>query len=160
MVTHDPEEALFMSDRVAVVNGGRIEQVGTPEELYKNPVNGFVLSMFGEVNLMSGIVSDNQVDTPMGLVCASGMRDGVLAEVLVRAEGVILDSESPIRGEVVTSRTLGRARLLHFDIKNSRGDVFHVHARVRDDNKMRVDQEVGLRLNDRHVFVFPKSNVK
>jgi spermidine/putrescine transport system ATP-binding protein len=51
-VTHDQEEALSMSDRVAVMNGGRIEQIGTPEEVYENPATVFVADFLGVSNLM------------------------------------------------------------------------------------------------------------
>ncbi len=55
-VTHDQEEALVMSDRIAVMNHGRIEQLGTPEELYARPANEFVADFVGESNLLSGTV--------------------------------------------------------------------------------------------------------
>jgi spermidine/putrescine ABC transporter ATP-binding subunit len=63
-VTHDQEEALIMSDRIAVVHEGRIVQVGPPEELYDRPANRFVASFIGESNFLSGIVR--------------GMEDGIV----------------------------------------------------------------------------------
>lgn len=54
LVTHDQEEALSMSDRIAVMNGGRIEQIGTPEQLYLTPRSRFVASFLGEVNWIDG----------------------------------------------------------------------------------------------------------
>jgi sulfate transport system ATP-binding protein len=56
-VTHDQEEALEVADRVAVMNKGRIEQVGTPEEVYEHPANPFVYNFLGSVNLFHGRVS-------------------------------------------------------------------------------------------------------
>jgi putative spermidine/putrescine transport system ATP-binding protein len=53
-VTHDQEEALTMSDRLAVMNGGRIEQVGTPAEVYEQPATGFVAGFVGVSNTLSG----------------------------------------------------------------------------------------------------------
>ncbi len=53
-VTHDQEEALVMSDRIAVMNNGKIEQVGPPDELYERPVNTFVANFIGESNLIQG----------------------------------------------------------------------------------------------------------
>jgi len=55
-VTHDQEEALTMSDRIAVMNGGRIEQIGTPEEIYEYPTSRFVAKFIGETNLFPGTV--------------------------------------------------------------------------------------------------------
>jgi len=56
-VTHDQDEALSMSDRVAVMNLGEVQQIGTPEEIYNRPVNRFVAEFVGRVNLISGTVA-------------------------------------------------------------------------------------------------------
>ena len=53
-VTHDQEEALTMSDRLAVMNQGRVEQVGTPAEVYENPATGFVAGFVGASNVLAG----------------------------------------------------------------------------------------------------------
>jgi len=71
-VTHDQEEALEVADRVAILRTGRIEQIGTPEEIYDNPASAFVYDFLGNVNLFSGRVRDDgtvmigdiRVDTP------------------------------------------------------------------------------------------------
>ena len=55
-VTHDQEEALTMSDRIAVMHAGRVEQVGTPEELYERPATRFVADFIGSTNLLRGVV--------------------------------------------------------------------------------------------------------
>jgi len=59
-VTHDQEEALIMSDRIAVMNYGRIVQVATPEEIYERPSDSFVADFIGETNFLSGIVSQSE----------------------------------------------------------------------------------------------------
>jgi sulfate/thiosulfate transport system ATP-binding protein len=68
-VTHDQEEALEVSDRIAVMNKGRIEQVGSPEEVYDNPANPFVYNFLGNVNLFHARLGD-------GGELAIGERDG------------------------------------------------------------------------------------
>ncbi|MEM3046388.1 MAG: ABC transporter ATP-binding protein, partial [Candidatus Bathyarchaeia archaeon] len=65
-VTHEQEEALSMADRLAVMNLGRIEQVGTPREIYNNPANSFIAGFIGEANFFSGTVVGE--DPKMGLV--------------------------------------------------------------------------------------------
>lgn len=59
-VTHDQEEALEVSDRVVVMNHGRIEQVGTPDEIYEHPASAFVTQFLGDVNLFHGRIQDEQ----------------------------------------------------------------------------------------------------
>lgn len=59
-VTHDQEEALTMSDRIAVMNEGELLQVGPPEEIYEHPANRFVADFIGQTNLLEGTVADNE----------------------------------------------------------------------------------------------------
>ena len=74
-VTHDQEEALVMSDRIAVLNGGRIQQLDAPEALYRRPTNEFVARFIGESNLIEGRIAS--VD---GGFCAVALRDGTVIE--------------------------------------------------------------------------------
>lgn len=67
-VTHDQEEALTMSDRIAVMNGGKVLQVGTPSEIYENPRSRFVADFIGETNFLSGKVMDSEGDRVQILV--------------------------------------------------------------------------------------------
>src|SRR5215211_718179 len=60
-VTHDQEEALEVADRIAVMNEGKIEQIGTPEEVYEHPATPFVYNFLGNVNLFHGRVHDGQI---------------------------------------------------------------------------------------------------
>jgi len=59
-VTHDQDEALSMSDRVAVMSAGEVQQIGTPEEIYRHPANRFVAEFVGRVNLIEGMVSGSE----------------------------------------------------------------------------------------------------
>jgi spermidine/putrescine transport system ATP-binding protein len=70
-VTHDQDEALSMSDRIAVMNNGRIEQLGTPREIYEHPVSAFVADFIGSLNLL-----DLRVDELVGDYCVSRLADG------------------------------------------------------------------------------------
>ena len=62
-VTHDQEEAMTMADTIAVMNAGRIEQLGSPEELYENPATTFVANFLGQSNLVAGTVAGKDGDT-------------------------------------------------------------------------------------------------
>ncbi|MFK5997293.1 MAG: ABC transporter ATP-binding protein [Rhodobacterales bacterium] len=81
-VTHDQEEALTLSDRIAVFNEGRIVQLGTPDELYHEPKNRFVADFIGETNLITGKVSQVQgrkcqMVLADGLKMTGNLRDGI-----------------------------------------------------------------------------------
>ena len=97
-VTHDQEEALTMSDRIAVMNRGRVEQVGVPEELYDRPATPFVSDFIGTTNLFHGVVeapdpAAELVRLDSGEPCrivAAGRRPGQTVQVSVRPEAIVL----------------------------------------------------------------------
>src|SRR3546814_6057372 len=60
MVTHDQEEAMTMAHRIAIMDAGRIRQVGTPDEIYEQPSNRFTAEFIGSVNLVEGKIDDEQ----------------------------------------------------------------------------------------------------
>ena len=155
LVTHDPEEAMFMSDRIAVIEKSRIIQMGSPQHLYHAPESSFVLGLFGEVNRFFGVVAQGHVETPLGPMRARGLQDGTRAEVCIRAEDMRLDPDSTIRGTVVTARMVGRETLLHLDLISGDGEPTHVHARLADPVPPTMGERVGLAVNSQRAFVFP-----
>jgi len=109
-VTHDQEEALAVADRVAVMNAGRIEQIGTPEQLYSSPSTPFVAEFVGLSNVVTGELLDGRVrvhGTDLPLLGAT-QPDGPI-EALVRPEDIVFDSEG-IDATVVASSFLGSLR--------------------------------------------------
>ncbi len=115
-VTHDQSEAMSISDRVVVMREGRIEQEGTPLELYSRPKNRFVAEFIGKVNFLEGRISDGGVEirgqrfaVDLG---GTGLHDGDRAECTIRPEGTrLLDVSSaqrtPFSGTVTRCTFLG-----------------------------------------------------
>jgi len=93
-VTHDQEEALTMSDRIAVMHRGRVEQVATPRELYETPATAFVASFIGNINLLSGrAAGPNTVACGGAKIAATGtVTDGAAVTVALRPERIRLDT--------------------------------------------------------------------
>ncbi len=90
-VTHDQEEALTMSDRVVVMNNGSIEQIGTPEDIYNEPVNAFVADFIGEANILNGIMIDDCRIKILGkeLECVDkGFGTNTPVDVVIRPEDI------------------------------------------------------------------------
>jgi ABC-type Fe3+/spermidine/putrescine transport system ATPase subunit len=86
-VTHDQGEALALANRIAVMNLGRMEQVGTPEEIYSHPATRFVAAFIGEANLLKGTRAQDRVTAACGFTCAAPGPDGPVT-VIVRPEAV------------------------------------------------------------------------
>ncbi len=106
MVTHDPEEAMFMADRILVMDAGHVVQDGAPTALYDAPACAFVAEFFGPVNRFEGLVEDGAVATPLGRLATPGLPDGAAALVLIRPEG-IRPAAAGIELEIETARPLG-----------------------------------------------------
>ena len=101
-VTHDQEEALTMSDRVVVMNNGVIEQIGTPEEVYNEPVNAFVADFIGEANILNGIMMGDCRVRILGkeLECVDkGFGKNAPVDVVIRPEDMMLTT--PEQGQLV-----------------------------------------------------------
>ena len=100
-VTHDQEEALTMSDRIAIMYGGNLEQVGTPKEIYEKPNSKFVADFIGESNIFYGVASKKgndvlEVKLESGSVEAidAQVKDNEIIYVLVRPENIKLSKDS------------------------------------------------------------------
>ena len=89
-VTHDQEEALTMSDKIVVMSEGRMQQIGTPEDIYNEPKNAFVADFIGESNIFTGIMTDKLKVRFCGaeFACVDDVEHGRLVEVVVRPEDV------------------------------------------------------------------------
>lgn len=100
MVTHDQEEALTLSDRIAIVNNGRIEQIGTPGELYAKPISSFVASFLGTSNEVRGKVTRGTngatfTDGELSFACAAPDFAGDAAIATIRPESILVEAASP-----------------------------------------------------------------
>ncbi len=116
-VTHDQEEALTMSDTVVVMDGGKIQQIGTPKDIYNEPENAFVADFIGESNILDGIMREDFLAEFSGhkFVCLDkGFEKNEAVDVVVRPEDVdIVTTDKGMLTGVVTSVTfLG----VHYEI--------------------------------------------
>ena len=105
-VTHDQEEALTMSDKIVVMSEGKIQQIGTPEDIYNEPKNAFVADFIGDSNIFSGIMTGKCKVRFCGaeFACVDDVEHGTMIDAVVRPEDVTITApeQGIIRG-VVTS---------------------------------------------------------
>ncbi|HEU5113244.1 MAG TPA: ABC transporter ATP-binding protein [Acidimicrobiia bacterium] len=133
-VTHDQEEALTMSDRLAVFNHGKVEQVGTPSEVYENPRNSFVAGFVGTSNVMSGPLAERILGSP--------------APFTVRPEKITIESPSgeprtdglAVNGTVVEAVYLGMYTRYRVDVGDG---VIEVAAQNTGISHSEAQQQVG-----------------
>ena len=159
MVTHDPEEAMFMADRVLVMDEGRIVQAGTPEETYFHPASSYVATLFGPVNRLPGRVVNGKVKTALGTFPATGLDDGIIAQVMIRPEALDLESGMNAQGlaaKIVSARLLGNAIHLRLAADTGSASRLDLQARVPGDRMPQRGNLVTVRVADSgKAFVFP-----
>jgi ABC-type Fe3+/spermidine/putrescine transport system ATPase subunit len=114
-VTHDQSEALGLANRIAVMKDGRIEQLGTPEEIYSQPATHFIAGFIGEANLLKGRRSAGRIETVCGLVCRAAGPDGAVA-VVVRPENARRLTD-PERAEIEIAGTVEEVVFLGAHVK-------------------------------------------
>lgn len=103
-VTHDQTEALSMADRLAVMQDGKVRQVGPPRTVYTRPESAFVAGFIGETNLINGTMAangGNRIETPYGIVTAESVPDGLHGDVVcsIRPEAMTVETDDqPLSG--------------------------------------------------------------
>ena len=158
-VTHDQEEALEVADRVVLMNEGRIEQVGTPEEVYHHPANAFVYNFLGNVNLFHSRVEEGKVylgDLPIDLPAESAP-DAKSALVFVRPHLLEIElqpsASDHFRAKVTHINAAGP--IVKVNLVTDWGDPVHVelsHERYRALGVKR-DDRVSVIPKERKVFI-------
>lgn len=169
-VTHDQEEALTMSDRLAVVNQGRVLQVGEPEQIYENPADRFVADFIGETNFVAGTlealgppvkVALGEGVTVLAGSAEGGLRVGDRVVVSVRPERVELlnDDSSAVPAAPARSRARGRiAQVIYlgtdirYEVSLSQGTELAVRVQNTDsdDSRFSVGDQVTVSWRPAH----------
>ncbi|WP_333825192.1 ABC transporter ATP-binding protein [Pinisolibacter sp.] len=152
MVTHDPDDAMAVADRIALMRAGRLVQVGTPEEIFRNPVDLFAAKFFTDLEEIPAEVREGRAETPLGPFAAGGVRDGA-ALVCIRRDAFVLETEqAEFAARVVTTRFLGEHRSVGLAID---GMERPIEAIVDARRAVACGDRVGVSLDRSEVFVFP-----
>lgn len=140
-VTHDQEEALTMSDQIVVMNEGKIQQLGTPEDIYNEPKNAFVADFIGESNIFNGIMTGHLRARFCGgeFVCVDDIEEGTHITAVVRPEDVELTL--PENGTICGTVTSVVFKGMHYEITVESGKNEMVAQSVRS---AKVGDRVGI----------------
>ena len=160
LVTHDPEEAMRMADRIALMRDGRLVQEGPPNRVYGNPNGPFCCTFFSNVNKLWSIVNKGVAVTSLGTIKVDQIENGIPVEVLVRPEAVqiherVEGNSSAVEATVVNSRVLGPYSLVYLQT-DSDGPI--VEARLSGFLPPDEGTRCAVTLDSSQVFVFPASS--
>ena len=162
MVTHDPEEAMFMADRILVMQDGRIVQSGQPVDIYFHPETAFVAELFGPVNRLECRIEGDALISPLGRHPApEGVAAGVPMELLIRPEALNL-APLPTGGTpgdaclltVLSARSLGRSTHLALRLDDGAGGTV-LNARMPGVFQPEIGTQVTARVAPENLLVFP-----
>jgi iron(III) transport system ATP-binding protein len=153
LVTHDPEEAMMMADRIALMAAGRVVQFGAPAALYRAPADGYVAAFFGEINRIAGIVAGGAVATPLGRIAAPDLAEGGRADIRIRPEA-ILTVEKGTAARVTGARMLGGSALLNLQVEDGSSEGLELQMRLASRDLVEIGALIQIRLDPQGVFVF------
>lgn len=166
-VTHDQSEALSISDRIAVMNKGKIEQVGNPLDVWQKPLNSFVGSFIGEANLIECQV--RELGENSAVLCLSNTEEcfrsnqikalqlDEKAQVILRPQMIEIHrskkpTETSISGKVLESMFMGNIEYVKVALANSTSIT--VHRKIFSETPLATDESITLRLDPDQVFAY------
>jgi iron(III) transport system ATP-binding protein len=155
IVTHHPEEAMRLADRIAVLRRGTVVQTGTAVDLYDHPAELFVARLFSEINEIAYRAKSGAIETPLGSVPAPGIADGEIAILGLRERGIrVREPGQGLSGRILHAKFLGDIALLEVGVAG-----FDAPLRVRThEGRLRSKgSEVGVEVDLSRALVFPRS---
>jgi iron(III) transport system ATP-binding protein len=154
IVTHDPEEAMRLGDRIGLMRDGRILQIGTADELYRRPVDLVAARFFSDINEFDGTPEGGAVSTPLGRINLNGKAPPGPAIVGLRPADIAVGAPAAgVRGMVVARHFLGEVE--HLDVAVEGVDA-PVRVRLHGGERFSVGQEVGLAIDPAAALLFAK----
>jgi len=172
-VTHDQEEAMTMSDRIAVMSRGRVQQMGTPVEIYERPANRFVADFIGESNFLDGTLKSLSAKEAcvyipewnaevFGLPVSQGLVNGEDVTISIRPEKVHIAevgmNQNTFDGEVVNTVYIGTDTHVYIDVHGKRLKVFEQNriSRLDPGSFYTVGQNVKLIMMPENILILKK----
>lgn len=150
-VTHDQEEAMVMSDTIIVMNGGKIQQIGRPEDIYNTPTNRFVASFIGEANIIPGVYSDKRRLTMLNKTFKVSSLDLEVGDKVY----IIVEKEDFDVAPLESAKLIGHVRSVKFQVNSYimdvevNGTVIHVSS----EDKFAIGDEIGFTISPNNIYV-------
>jgi len=167
IVTHHPEEAMRLGDRIAVMRAGRLVQTGSAEDLYHRPAALFVARLFSEINEVEARVAGGRIATPIGSLAAPGLADSASATLCIRERGIGLtgmngngkDDGAGLKGRLLSAKFLGDAVRYEVAVEGFEAPL-NVRIGAGQGQTLAKGGEVRLHIDPAEVLIFPSNGDK
>ena len=149
-VTHDQEEALTMSDKIVVMNNGKIQQIGTPEDIYNEPINVFVADFIGESNIFNGIMIGKMKARFCGTewTCVDDVPEGTHITAVVRPEDVILTKPGEGGLDGVVTSVIFKGTHYEIAVESGKNEIV-----IQTVNSANVGDRVGMHVDPDNIHI-------
>ena len=173
LVTHDADEAMFMSDKIGILNDGKLEQFGSPMDIYTRPKSLFITKFFGDFNSFDGHVENGKIKTILGEFNHEIIDSQKKYSLIIRSEGLKLlnlndkntyelfeiDKKNVIKcpniGKVVESKFLGSSTIVHLNLTDKK-ENHHLHVKIPGINYFEANQMVNIFTDLNYSYIFNK----
>jgi iron(III) transport system ATP-binding protein len=153
LVTHDQEEAFSLSDRVGILNRGRLEQVGTPEEIYHMPLTRFTAGFVGRADFVPGRIKGKTVVSDIGVFeFAGGEKEEADVDLMIRPDDVDFDVHPEGDSLLIDAQFLGAEVICRILLADGKA----IHSIKPSTNVYAVGSRVKITVDPAHIIVFPK----
>ena len=152
LVTHDPEEAMLVGDRIALMRNGKINQIGTNDEMIFQPINDYTVSTFSNVNTYQSVIKNKKVETPFGFFEIPDNISGKQAKILIRDQAFQIVNPTENNSYIVNQidYTGENSRI---ELKAINSDT-QVRITVPGKTAVKLDDKIGLSVDERYVHIF------
>ena len=152
LVTHDPEEAMLVGDRIALMRNGKINQIGTNDEMIFQPINDYTVSTFSNVNTYQSVIKNKKVETPFGFFEIPDNISGKQAKILIRDQAFQIVNPTENNSYIVNQidYTGENSRI---ELKAINSDT-QVKITVPGKTAVKLDDKIGLSVDERYVHIF------
>jgi iron(III) transport system ATP-binding protein len=152
LVTHDPEEAMLVGDRIALMRNGKINQIGTNDEMIFQPINDYTVSTFSNVNTYQSVIKNKKVETPFGFFEIPDNISGKQAKILIRDQAfqIVNPTENNSYKVNQIDYTGENSRI---ELKATNSDT-QVKITVPGKTSVKLDDKIGLSVDERYVHIF------
>jgi iron(III) transport system ATP-binding protein len=160
VVTHDPEEAMLIADKIILMNKGEIQQEGTAREIYHNPKNNFVASFLGFVNQFNGLVNGKTIETAVGEFSNKDFPDKAIVDIIVRPQDIEFSITNKNKIATIEAiKFVGAKTHIWFNIETKPNKPKKIMAIISENPKFKAGDKIYFKIKKKKVLIFKKASI-